>query len=104
MKEKSCERNMDAACQERIMKGGLEYVRSGDYFIPNLTLPSHWQVGTDTSGLSERAQADSVQLPAPVRRTVDIPCRPESAGAGQAGTDNRPDEDSRESDGRIESC
>ena len=21
------------------MKGGLEYVRSGDYFIPNLTLP-----------------------------------------------------------------
>ena len=39
MKEKSCERNMDAACQERIMKGGLEYVRSGDYFIPNLTLP-----------------------------------------------------------------
>lgn len=39
MKEKSCERNIDAACEERIMKSGLEYVRLGDYFIPNLTLP-----------------------------------------------------------------
>lgn len=39
MKEKSCERNIDTACEERIMKGVLEYVRSGDYFIPNLTLP-----------------------------------------------------------------
>ena len=39
MKEKSCERNVDTVCVERIMKGCLEYVRSGDYFIPNLTLP-----------------------------------------------------------------
>lgn len=39
MKEKAFERNIDTACMEQIMKGGLEYVRSGDYFIPNLTLP-----------------------------------------------------------------
>ena len=39
MKEKSCERNINTICVERIMKDGLEYIRSGDYFIPNLTLP-----------------------------------------------------------------
>ena len=39
MKEKSCERNINTICVERIMKDGLEYLRSGDYFIPNLTLP-----------------------------------------------------------------
>ena len=43
MKEKFRERNIDTACEERIMKDGLEYsleyIRSGDYFIPNLTLP-----------------------------------------------------------------
>ena len=39
MKEKSCERNISTICVERIMKDGLEYIRSGDYFIPNLTLP-----------------------------------------------------------------
>ena len=39
MKEKSCERNINTICVERIMKDGLEYIRSGYYFIPNLTLP-----------------------------------------------------------------
>ena len=39
MKEKSCERNINTIRVERIMKDGLEYIRSGDYFIPNLTLP-----------------------------------------------------------------
>ena len=39
MKEKSYERNIDTAYVERIMKGSLEYIRSGDYFTPNLTLP-----------------------------------------------------------------
>ena len=39
MTEKSCERNINTICVERIMKDGLEYIRSGDYFIPNLTLP-----------------------------------------------------------------
>ena len=39
MKEKSCERNINTIYVERIMKDGLEYIRSGDYFIPNLTLP-----------------------------------------------------------------
>ena len=39
MKEKSCERNINTICVERIMKDGLEYIRSGDLFIPNLTLP-----------------------------------------------------------------
>lgn len=39
MKEKSCKRNVNTICVERIMKCCLEYVRSGDYFIPNLTLP-----------------------------------------------------------------
>ena len=39
MKEKSCERNINTICVERIMKDGLEYIRSGDFFIPNLTLP-----------------------------------------------------------------
>ena len=39
MKEKSCERNINTICVERIMKDGLEYIRSGDYYIPDLTLP-----------------------------------------------------------------
>ena len=39
MKEKFRERNIDTACEERIMKDGLEYICSGDYFLPNLTLP-----------------------------------------------------------------
>ena len=61
-------------------KGGMSmninYIRVGDYYIPDLTLPEEphpmgkW--GTDTSGLSERVQADSVQPPAPVRQTLDI--------------------------------
>ena len=62
------------------MKDGLEYsleyIRSGDYFIPNLTLPEETRPigkwGANAPGVSEGVQADSVQLPAPVRRTVDI--------------------------------
>ena len=51
-------------------------IRSGDYYIPDLKLPQEsrpigkW--GENAPGISERTQSNPVQLPAPVRRTVDI--------------------------------
>ena len=44
----------------------ISYIRVGDYFIPDLTLPEEtrpmgkWR--TDTSGLSERVQADHIAV------------------------------------------
>ena len=44
----------------------INYIRVGDYYIPDLTLPEEphpmgkWR--TDTSGLSERVQADHIAV------------------------------------------
>ena len=51
-------------------KGGMgmniNYIRVGDYYIPDLTLPEETRPigkwGTDTSGLSERVQADHIAV------------------------------------------
>ena len=44
----------------------ISYIRVGDYFIPDLTLPEETRPigkwGTDTSGLSERVQADHIAV------------------------------------------
>ena len=29
--------------KEKFTENGIEYVRNGDYYIPNLTVPDGWQ-------------------------------------------------------------
>ena len=37
----------DYAMKDKIIKNGIEYVRQGDYYIPNLALPeeTEYQIG-----------------------------------------------------------
>ena len=54
----------------------INYIRSGNHYIPDPTLPEEIRpIGR--WGRMHREylrEADSVQLPAPVRQAVDIPC------------------------------
>ena len=74
----------------------IQYIRCGDYYIPDLKLPeektSYREMGPNAQGISERTPSDPIYQSGAVLQAVDLSGRSERTSLGTAGKDHAADE------------